>query len=38
MGTRPDMLTPCAVSAGIHTARIGGTTQTPSFVSTVITP
>src|ERR1700733_6272744 len=32
------MATPCAVSAGIHTARSGGTTQMPSLVSTVITP
>src|SRR5271156_4585393 len=32
------MATSCAVSAGIHTARNGGTTQMPSLVFTVITP
>src|SRR2546422_537212 len=32
------MLTECGVSAGIHIARIGDTTQTPCFVRSVITP
>src|SRR5215467_8000600 len=36
--TAPDMVTECGVSAGIHTARIGGTTQTPFRVRSVITP
>lgn|SRR6266566_832629 len=36
--TCPDMVTECGVSAGIHTARIGGTTQTPCRVRSVITP
>src|SRR5215472_16336504 len=36
--TCPEVVTECAVSAGIHTARIGGTTQTPRRVRRVITP
>src|ERR1700682_4055440 len=32
------MATECGVFAGIHTARSGGTTQTPCFVRSVITP
>src|SRR6266849_10916585 len=36
--TGPDIATECGVSAGIHTARSGGTTQTPCFVLSVITP
>src|SRR5205807_2440547 len=36
--TAPDIATECGVSAGIHTARSGGTTQTPCFVRSVITP
>ena len=36
--TGPDIATECGVSAGIHTARIGGTTQTPCLVLSVITP
>src|SRR5208282_6522792 len=38
METGPDMRTECGVFAGIHTARIGGTTQRPGPVETVITP
>src|SRR6266702_2194665 len=36
--TGPDISTECGVFAGIHTARSGGTTQTPCFVRSVITP
>ena len=36
--TGPDMATECGVFAGIHTARSGGTTHTPCFVRSVITP
>src|SRR5437899_2977301 len=36
--TAPDIATECGVSAGIHTARSGGTTQTPCSVRRVITP
>lgn len=36
--TCPDVVTKCGVSAGIHTARIGGTTHTPCRVLSVITP
>jgi hypothetical protein len=38
METKPDMTMRCGVSAGIQTARIGGTTQTFWPVCTVITP
>src|SRR5215472_2086376 len=36
--TCPDVVTECGVSAGIHMARNGGTTQTPCRVLSVITP
>src|SRR5467141_4900575 len=36
--TGPDIATECGVFAGIHNARIGGTTQTPCFVLSAITP
>jgi hypothetical protein len=36
--TAPDIATECGVSAGIHTARSGGTTHTPCSVCSVITP
>src|SRR5947207_12811701 len=36
--TAPDIATECGVFVGIHTARSGGTTQTPCFVRSVITP
>src|ERR1700693_2651843 len=38
MDTRPDMATECVVSAGIQTARSGGTTHKPCWVVNVITP
>ncbi|HEY6968826.1 MAG TPA: hypothetical protein VJA94_06470 [Candidatus Angelobacter sp.] len=38
METLPHMATECGVFAGIHTARNGGTTHTPSLVRTVMTP
>jgi hypothetical protein len=36
--TGPDIATECGMSAGIHTARSGGTAQTPCAVLNVITP
>ena len=36
--TVPSMITRCAVLAGIHTPRTGGTTQLPASVSTRMTP
>src|ERR1700685_931551 len=38
MDTRPDIATECMVSAGIQTARSGGTTHKPCSVVNVITP
>src|ERR1700691_301050 len=38
MDTRPDIATECTVSAGIQTARSGGTTHKPGPVVNVMTP
>jgi hypothetical protein len=38
IATSPDIVMVCENSAGIQTARLGGTTQVPSRVRIVITP
>ncbi len=38
IATAPDIVIVCETSAGIQTARLGGTTQVPSPVRMVITP
>lgn len=38
IATAPDIVIECEISAGIQTARLGGTTQVPSRVRIVITP
>ncbi len=38
IATAPDIVMVCETSAGIHTARLGGTTHVSSRVRIVITP